>query len=117
MSSGLLDGDVLSPEEAAQVASLDLVRDALIADARSWAVLLGELAALAARADEAGPQVRRTLALELAGSWQVGQLIAAVDRVRDIQRPRTGRACYAVVTRARSASLGSAGECGSTRTL
>jgi hypothetical protein len=88
MSSGLLDGDVLSPEEAAQVASLDLVRDALIADARSWAVQLGELAAVAARADEAGPQVRRTLALELAGSWQVGQLtaerwLAEADRFHD----------------------------------
>src|SRR5688572_27604864 len=71
----VLDGE-LSPEDAAQVASLDAVRDRLVADARSWAAQLEELSALAARAERAGPQVRRTLAMELAGSWQVGQLTA-----------------------------------------
>jgi hypothetical protein len=72
------DGDdaVLSPEAAAQVASLDAVREHLVADARSWAAQLGELAAIGARAQRAGAQTRRTLALELAGSWQIGQVTA-----------------------------------------
>ena len=67
-SSSLLD--------AAQCASLDGVRELLAADARSWAAQLVELQALAVRAEAAGVQVRRTLSLELAGSWQVGQLTA-----------------------------------------
>jgi hypothetical protein len=71
----VLDGE-LSPEKLAQVASLDAVRDRLVADARSWAAQLEQLSALAARAERAGPQVRRTLSMELAGSWQVGQLTA-----------------------------------------
>jgi hypothetical protein len=76
MSAELLDNRDLSPQEAAQVASLEAVRERLVADARSWAAQLGELSALSARAQQAGAQVRRTLALELAGSWQVGQLTA-----------------------------------------
>jgi hypothetical protein len=76
MSSGLLDDDVLSAEDAAQVGSLETVRAALVADARSWAVQLEQLSALAVRAERAGAQTRRTLALELAGSWQVSQLTA-----------------------------------------
>jgi hypothetical protein len=76
MSSGLLDDDVLSPEDAEQVGSLETVRAALVADARSWAVQLEQLSALAARAERTGAQTRRTLALELAGSWQVSQLTA-----------------------------------------
>ena len=62
--------------DAVQCASLDGVRELLAADARSWAAQLGELQALAVRAEAAGAQVRRTLSLELAGSWQVGQLTA-----------------------------------------
>ena len=62
--------------DAAQCASLDKVRELLVADARSWARQLVELQALSERAQAAGPQARRTLALELAGSWQVGQLTA-----------------------------------------
>jgi hypothetical protein len=76
MSGDLLDDDVLSAEDAAQVGSLETVRAALVADARSWAVQLEQLSALAARAERAGAQTRRTLALELAGSWQVSQLTA-----------------------------------------
>ncbi len=68
----LPDDDALSP----QVASLDAVREHLVADARSWAAQLGELSCLAARAERAWAQVRRTLALELAGSWQISQLTA-----------------------------------------
>ena len=74
-SSSLLD-DVLSPAAAAQVASLDAVQDSLVAEARGWAVRIGELSALAARAQQAGAQTRRTLPLELAGSWRIGQLTA-----------------------------------------
>src|SRR5687768_17239375 len=70
------DEPELSPEQAAQVVSLDAVTADLVADAQSWARQLGELAALAARAERAGPQTRRTLALDLAGSWRVGQLTA-----------------------------------------
>jgi hypothetical protein len=66
----------LSADDAAQVASLDAVREMLVADARSWAAQIAELTALAARAEAAGTQTRRTLPLELAGSWQVGQLTA-----------------------------------------
>ena len=62
--------------DAAQCASLDRTRELLVADARSWAAQLDELQALAVRAEAAGPQVRRTLSLELAGSWQIGQLTA-----------------------------------------
>ena len=52
------------------------MRESLVADARSWAAQLAELSCLAARAERAGAQVRRTLALELAGSWQISQLTA-----------------------------------------
>ena len=72
----LPDDDVLSPEQAAQVRSLDAVHAALVAEAKSWAARIAELSALAARASKAGAQTRRTLALELAGSWKVGQLTA-----------------------------------------
>ena len=72
----LPDDDVLSPEQAAQVRSLDAVHAALVAEAKSWAARMAELSALAARASRAGAQTRRTLALELAGSWKVGQLTA-----------------------------------------
>jgi len=68
--------DAMSPQEAAQVASLDFVAEKLRADAMSWAEQLGEFSALAARAERAGAQTRRTLALELAGSWRVSQLTA-----------------------------------------
>lgn len=61
---------------ALQNASLDAVRALLEADARSWAAQLSEFSALAARAAVAGAQTRRTLALDLAGSWDVGQLTA-----------------------------------------
>jgi hypothetical protein len=92
MSNGRVDDPreepALSPEDAAQAASLDAVAGDLEADARSWARQLGELASLAARAERAGPQTRRTLALELAGSWKVGQLtaerwIAEAERFHD----------------------------------
>jgi hypothetical protein len=76
MSAGLLSGDVLSPRDAAQVAALDAVRERLVADARSWAAQLDELTGIALRAEQDGAQVRRTLALELAGSWRIGQLTA-----------------------------------------
>ena len=68
--------DALSPEDAAQVRSLDAVRERLVAEARSWAAQLDELSSLAARAQRAGAQARRTLPLELAGSWHIGQLTA-----------------------------------------
>jgi hypothetical protein len=71
MSSSSLSERGLSAADAAQVASLDAVRDGLVAEAKGWATRIGELSALAARAERAGPQTRRTLALELAGSWQV----------------------------------------------
>ncbi|MCW2680489.1 MAG: hypothetical protein JWM62_1890, partial [Frankiales bacterium] len=45
-------------DDGLQVASLDRVREWLVADAQSWAAQLGELAALAARAERAGAQVR-----------------------------------------------------------
>jgi hypothetical protein len=82
------DEDALSPLAAAQVASLDAVAGDLQADARSWGRQLGQLAALAARAEQAGAQTRRTLALELAGSWRVSQLtaekwLAQADRFHD----------------------------------
>lgn len=76
MSAGRASDDAQPCDDAAQVASLDAVRDRLVADAQSWATQLQELSALAARAERAGTQVRRTLALELAGSWQIGQLTA-----------------------------------------
>jgi hypothetical protein len=76
MSSSSLSERGLSAADAAQVASLDAVRDGLVAEAKGWAARIGELSALAARAERAGPQTRRTLALELAGSWQVSQLTA-----------------------------------------
>ncbi len=63
MSAAPSSVDVLSPEDAAQVRSLDLVRERLVADARSWAAQLDEMSALAARAEKSGPQLRRTLAL------------------------------------------------------
>lgn len=76
MSSSSLPVEDLSLEDAAQVASLDAVRHGLVAEAKTWAARIGELSALAARADRAGAQTRRTLALELAGSWQISQLTA-----------------------------------------
>ncbi len=76
MFSDLPDGDGLSPDEVAQNRSLDAVRARLVADAQSWAEQLSELSSLGARAEKAGTQVRRTLALEMAGSWQVSQLTA-----------------------------------------
>src|SRR5687767_14256160 len=76
MPAGLLDDDELSPEQAAQVASLDAVHGSLVAEAQGWAARIEHCSALAARADKAGPQTCRTLALELAGSWKVGQLTA-----------------------------------------
>jgi hypothetical protein len=75
-SSSSLLGDDLPSEDAAQVASLDAVRDGLVAEAKGWAARICELSALAARAERAGAQTRRTLALELAGSWRIGQLTA-----------------------------------------
>ena len=76
MSSSPSPDDALSPEQLAQAGSLDVVSDRLRADARSWATQLEQLSALAARAEKQGLQVRRTLALELAGSWRIGQLAA-----------------------------------------
>jgi len=76
MSSDLPDDETLSAEDVAQVRSLDAVRASLIADARSYAAQIAELSALAARAERGGSQVRRTLPLELAGSWQISQLTA-----------------------------------------
>ncbi len=76
MFADLVDDGALSPADAAQVHSLDAVRAGLVAEARLWAARIAELSALSARAERAGAQVRRTLALELAGSWQVGQLTA-----------------------------------------
>jgi hypothetical protein len=75
MSTGL-DDELLSPQDRAQVASLGRVRERLVDDARSWAAQLCELSALAARAEQSGAQARRTLPLELAGSWQISQLTA-----------------------------------------
>ena len=66
----------LSPDDAAQVASLEAVRGGLVAEARAWAARIGELSALTTRAERAGTQTRRTLALELAGSWHLSQLTA-----------------------------------------
>ena len=71
-----LPDDVLSREDAAQVASLEAVHAALVAEAQSWAARIAELSALSARACQAGAQTRRTLPLELAGSWRIGQLTA-----------------------------------------
>jgi hypothetical protein len=78
----------LSPEDAAQVAALDEVHALLVADAKSWAARLQHASGLALRAERAGAQARRTLALELAGSWQIGQLTAErwlyeADRFQD----------------------------------
>jgi hypothetical protein len=76
MSADLVDDADLSPLDAAQVAALDAVRERLVGDARSWAAQIDELTGIALRAEQSGAQVRRTLALELAGSWQIGQLTA-----------------------------------------
>ena len=62
--------------DAAQCASLDRTRALLEADARSWAAQQVELQALVVRAEADGAQARRTLPLEVAGSFQVGQLTA-----------------------------------------
>jgi hypothetical protein len=76
VSADLLSDDVVSPRDAAQVAALDAVRERLVGDARSWAAQIDELTGIALRAEQGGAQVRRTLALELAGSWRIGQLTA-----------------------------------------
>jgi hypothetical protein len=76
MSADLVDDADLSPLDAAQVAALDAVRERLVDDARSWAAQIDELTGIALRAEQSGAQVRLTLALELAGSWQIGQLTA-----------------------------------------
>ena len=67
---------VLSPAERAQNASLDAVHDGLVEQAKAWAARIAELTALSRRAEQAGAQTRRTLPLELAGSWKIGQLTA-----------------------------------------
>ncbi|TAL24429.1 MAG: hypothetical protein EPN99_02895, partial [Frankiales bacterium] len=66
----------LSAGEQAQVDSLRAVRDDLVADARSWAHQLTEIAALAWRAQQAGGSALRELPMELAGSWHISQLTA-----------------------------------------
>ncbi len=76
MPTDLRDTAVLSPLEVLQVRSLDRVRAGLVADAKGWAARIAEITDLALRAEMAGPQTRRTLALELAGSWHVSQLTA-----------------------------------------
>ncbi|TAL20264.1 MAG: HNH endonuclease [Frankiales bacterium] len=66
----------LSELSQAQVDSLGAVRASLQADAKAYAVQIAELSALGWRADRAGGGARRSLPLELAGSWQISQWTA-----------------------------------------
>ena len=76
-SHPLPDADMLSPLDVAQIAGLYAVQALLMVEAKAWAARiaqLNELAALSERQQRAGvPQFR---ALELAGSWNVGQVTA-----------------------------------------
>ena len=66
----------LSELSRAQVDALGTVRASLQAEAKAYAVQLAELAALGWRAQQAGGSARRSLPMELAGSWQISQWTA-----------------------------------------
>lgn len=66
----------LSELSRAQVDSLGAVRASLEAEAKAYALQLAELAALGWRAQQSGGGARRSLPMELAGSWQISQWTA-----------------------------------------
>ena len=66
----------LSELSRAQVDALGTVRESLQAEAKAYALQLAELAALGRRAQRAGGSARRSLPMELAGSWQISQWTA-----------------------------------------
>jgi hypothetical protein len=82
------DAEARAAYEAAQNAALDDGRAVLVLDAVAWTAQMDRLVEMVRGAERAGE--RRYLPMELAGSWQLGQITAsrwlAVLKIESEQR-------------------------------